>query len=374
MPSGSSAISYTLTIGGAPAPAALIAAVQSIQVEDHAELADLLRIKLTVGVRSDGRGWTVLDDDIFSRLASVSVAIRVANTRETLIHAYVVETSVNFSAQPGQSILTVVAMDPTVLMNLEEKIKPWPDMADSSIATAIFSDYGFTPQVRDSQPARADNEHRVIQRATDIAFLSQLAERNGYECYVETNAAGQVEGHFHPPDTSQQPQGVLTLNMGEATNVRSFSVRNDMLRPVTVQAKGLEVESGSEQPAESQSQSGGGLGSAATVASDRPRKILLAGTGLAKAGELQTAAQAVVDRSAWAITAEGELDASTYGGVLRAKRPVTVRGAGRALSGTYYVQRVLHTFTAEGYRQQFSLRRNASGLTGQESFTEDNAL
>ncbi len=374
MPTTSSAISYNLTVGGSPAPAEMIAAIQSIQVEDHAELADLVRIKLTVGVRPDGGGWTILDDDTFSRLAGVSVGIRIGNTKETLINAYVVETSVNFSAQPGQSILTVVAMDPTVLMNLEEKIKPWPDMADSDIAAAIFGDYGFTPKVKDSQPARTDNEHRVIQRGTDIAFLIQLAQRNGCECYVETSPAGRVEGHFHPPDVSQSPQGVLTLNMGEATNVSAFSVTNDMLKAVTVQAKGLEVESGSDQPAESQSQSGDELGSGGSVPSDRPRKILLAKTGLAKASELQTAAQAVVDRSAWAILAEGELNASTYGGVLRAKRPVTVRGAGRTLSGTYYVHRVLHSFTAEGYRQRFSLRRNALGLTGRETFTEDNAL
>lgn len=374
MPAASNAISYSLTVAGSPAPPEMIAAIQSIQVEDHAELADLVRIKLTVGVRPDGSGWTILDDDTFSRLAAVQVGVRIGNTRETLINAYVVETNVNFSAQPGQSILTVVAMDGTALMNLEEKIKPWPDMADSDIASSIFGDYGFTPKVKDSQPSRSDTEHRVIQRGTDIAFLTQLAQRNGCECYVETSPSGEIEGHFHPPELNQSPQGVLTLNMGEATNVSAFSVTHDMMKPVTVQAKGLEIESGSDQPAESSSQSGDELGSGGSVPADRPRKILLAKTGLAKASELQTAAQAVVDRSAWAIVADGELNASTYGAVLRAKRPVTVRGAGRVLSGTYYVHRVLHTFTAEGYRQRFTLRRNALGLTGRETFTEDNAL
>ena len=38
-------------------------------------------------------------------------------------------------------------MDPTVLMTLEEKVKPWPNMADSDIASAIFGDHGFTPDV-----------------------------------------------------------------------------------------------------------------------------------------------------------------------------------------------------------------------------------
>jgi len=103
---------------------------------------------------------------------------------------------------------------------------------------------------------------------------------------------------------------------------------------------------------------------------DQPRKVLLSGTGLAQAGELQTYAQAVADESAWALTAEGELDTAAYGGVLRARRPVLVRGAGQRLSGAWYVERVLHTFTADGYTQRFALRRNALGVTGQERFAD----
>ena len=74
------------------------------------------------------------------------------------------------------------------------------------------------------------------------------------------------------------------------------------------------------------------------------------------------------DESAWALTAEGELDTAAYGAVLRAKRPVLVRGAGPRFSGTWYVERVLHTFTPDGYTQRFALRRNALGVTGQERF------
>jgi phage protein D len=370
----SQAISYTLTIGGTPAQEALISSVQTLQIEDHSEMADLLRIKLTIGVRPDGSGWTMLDDDLFPRLAKIDVKGKIANTTETLISAYVIETSVNFSTQPGQTVLSVVAMDPSVLMNLEEKVRPWPDMSDSDIASAIFAEYGFTAKVKDSQPARSDNEHRTMQRGTDIQFLQQLSKRNGYECYVETSPTGEIEGHFHPPATDQKPQGVLTVNMGQDTNVSAFTVRNDMLRPTTVKVKGLEVESLSDQPAESQQQTDDGLGSGTALATDRPRVVLLTGNGLAKSGELQTAAQAVVDRSGWAIRAEGELNASTYGAVLRAKRTITLRGVGRMFSGTYYVDRVLHVFSAEGWKQRFSIRRNALGLTGRESFQEDNAL
>jgi phage protein D len=116
------------------------------------------------------------------------------------------------------------------------------------------------------------------------------------------------------------------------------------------------------------------MGNAPALGGDRPRKVLLSQTGLAETGELQAYAQAVADQSAWAITAEGELNTVAYGGVLRTKRPVEMRGAGRQFSGTYYVERVLHTLRGDEYTQRFTLRRNALGLTGQERFVEDGAL
>ena len=116
------------------------------------------------------------------------------------------------------------------------------------------------------------------------------------------------------------------------------------------------------------------LGEQAATPEEQPRRVLISNTGLADAGELQTYAQAVVDRSAWAIRAEGELSTVTYGDVLRAKRPVNLRGAGRRFSGTWYVEKVLHRLSDEGYTQTFTLRRNATGVTGRERFTEDTAL
>ena len=52
-----------------------------------------------------------------------------------------------------------------------------------------------------------------------------------------------------------------------------------------------------------------------------------------------------------------------------------LRGVGRTFSGRYYVERVLHAITSDGsYVQRFTLRRNATGLTGQENFRSDDAL
>ena len=107
---------------------------------------------------------------------------------------------------------------------------------------------------------------------------------------------------------------------------------------------------------------------------ERPALLLPSKTGLTSVAELDTLCRAIADRSAWAVTAEGELDTAVYKNVLRSHRTISVRGAGNLYSGDYYVSRVLHTIAGDSYRQQFELRRNASGLTGGEDFEDDGAL
>ena len=371
-----SAITYMLDIDDVPASPELLAALQQIEVEDHADMADMLRMRIAIGVREGCGSWNVLDEDQFNRLTNIKIIVTVGSgPSEMLINAYVIETNANISNQPGQSILNVVAMDPTVLMNLEEKVRPWPNMADSDIATALFGEYNFSPIVDQTQPTRQEVDGTVMQRGTDIQFLRYLADRNGYEVYVEVNPlTGITEGHFHKPKLEQHSQNVLSINMGEATNVNSFNPRFDMLRPTKAQTTGLDIESQSDQQAKVEEMALTTLGHGPALNGDRPRRVLLSHTGLAEAGELQTCAQGVVDRSAWAISAEGELNTVAYGGILRAKRPVNVRGAGKQFSGTYYVETVHHSFSGDSYTQRFSLRRNALGLTGQEQLVEDKAL
>lgn len=373
------AISYALTVNGRAAGPEILNAIKQIDVEDHAELADMLRLRLAVSVKENGSGWTILDDGLFDRLVNIKLSITIGSGNSIpLIDAYVIESTAQFSNDPGNSVLTVVAMDPTVLMHLEEKVKAWPNMADSDVASSIFSDgaYGFNAIVEATNYTRDENDHTLTQRGTDIQFLQQLAERNGYECFVELNpSSGAVEGHFHPPRHDEQAQGVLSVNMGAATNVNAFRARFDMLKPATVQATTLEVENASDEPANADTSSQTEMGGEPSTSNDRPRKVLLSGLGMGQAGEVQRYAQAVVDRNSWSLVAEGELNTLAYGNVLRAKRPVMLRGAGRQFSGRYYVERVLHTIKSDGsYVQKFTLRRNAVGLTGSENFQEDNAI
>jgi hypothetical protein len=369
-------IAYTLYIDDEPAPESLIDVIQHLEVEDHADMADMVRLSVAISIRDGCGSWNVVDENIFKRLTKLRINVNVGSGKtEPLIEAYVTETNADFANQPGQSLLNVVAMEPTVKMNLKETVTPWPNMADSDIAEQLFGNYSFEPVVDSTQPTRDETDHTEMQRGTDIQFLQALAQRNGFECYVELNPeTGKVEGHFHAPRLQQDPQGVLSVNLGTATNVNSFHAQFDMLKPATANASNIDVHSKDGQSGQSNGLGDKALGTSSTVPSDDARQVLVSALGLADSGELQTATQAIVDRSSWAITANGELNTIAYGDVLRAKRPVLVRGAGRQFSGIYYVERVLHSFSCDGYTQQFDLRRNATGLLGSEDFVEDGAL
>jgi phage protein D len=369
-------VSYTLLIDGSPAPPEVLATVLHLEVEDHAEMADMLRMRVLIGVRESAAGWALLDDELFSRLTNLRVLVNVGSGPvDPLIDAYVVETRSELSNTPGKSYLDIVAMDPTVLLSLDEKVRAWPNMSDSEVATTIFGEHGLEADVEATTVSYDEDSTTTMQRGTDMRLLTQLARRNGFEVFVEMDAASRrLIGHFHKPRVDSTPQGVLSVNLGEATNVNTFQARFDMMRPAQAQARSLDIESREGQEGQADSSSLKRLGKGATVDPDRPRRVLVSQTGLSQAGELQAYSQALVDQSSFAILAEGELSTAAYGSLLRAKRLVSVRGAGSQFSGTYYVKRVLHQFTGDGHLQKFSLRRNATGLAGQESFTEDRAL
>ncbi len=80
--------------------------------------------------------------------------------------------------------------------------------------------------------------------------------------------------------------------------------------------------------------------------------------------DLDAATLATVDLSSWAYAANGELDADNYEGVMQPYHLVRVRGIGGYLSGDYLIGRVTHVLTDHGYRQKFSLHRNARSAGG----------
>ena len=364
------AITSLLTIAMAPAPSEIVEAVYDIEIETSVDQASILRIRLGIEQTEIG-DWSILFEDIFRPLVPVSVRAQVGSgVPEALINGYVTTQRVTYADEPGGSVVEVTGMDATLLMNLEEKVRSWPNVPDSGVAAAIFGEYALAPIVEPTSPVLVEPEATTIQRGSDIRFLRRLAGRNGFECYVQPEPISGIDtAFFRPPQLSGPPQAVLSVNMGLETNVGAFNVHYDMLRPTTAVASSLDVATKTPQPALSPAALETPLGLEGALMRVVPPPIVRpADTGLMKTPELQGLTQSIVDRSSWAVVASGDVDPSVA--VLRPGGTVNVRGAGRLHNGTYYVTRVTHRLSASGYTQSFEARRNAVAMTGAELFVE----
>jgi hypothetical protein len=361
-------VSFMLTLGLAPAPAEVMADVQELEVEAATDVASMFRLRIGI-VRRPGGTWSTVDADLFRPLVRVGVRVQAGTAPPTaVLNGYVTGQEVRYGERSGRSTLEVTGMDATLLMSIDEKAKAWPNVPDSAIAAAIFGEYLVTPRVQATAPGLVEPDGTTIQRSSDIRFLRRLARRNGFECYVQPDAATGVDfGFFGPRETLGMPQAVLSVSLGTETNVRDFSIRYEMTRPTSVIAAGLDVRTKSRQ-------SGSALASVETPLGVEPSLLRLspppisrpAETGVMLSGELGTLAQAIADSSSYAVVATGTVGAEV--GVLRPGTIMSIRGPGRLYTGTYYVTRVHHALGPRGYTQRFEAWRNAVGATGGEVF------
>jgi hypothetical protein len=382
-------ITTTLLIGlpPLPAPPPLVQALQKIEIEASTEVASVFRLRFGL-TQSPGFDWDLVgpqyQETLFRPFTPIQIRVLVGiEIPETIINGYVCGQQVLYDDEGGGSALEITGMDVTMLMNLQEKVMPWPNMPDAQIAQAIFAQHLVTPMASPTLPSLIEPEGTTTQRGTDIRFLRRLAQRNGYECFVQPQPQTGIDfGYFGPATNYPGPaEAVLNVRMGPQTNVSEFKIRYDMTRPTTALAMGLDVKTrapfafpaltpATPPPVAGLYPFGVPMGvEDAVLRSFGPQSqpmILPAETGEFMAPGLATATQAIVNRSSWAIVAEGTVDSSV--GVLRPGGTVNVRGVGIFFNGSYYLTRVSHSIDCDSYIQKFEARRNAVMMTGAELF------
>jgi hypothetical protein len=383
-------VTITLLFGTPPlpAPAALINALQRVEIETSTDLAGMFRLRYGLA-QSPGTDWDLVgqlyQDTLFRPFTPVQVRVKVGiDFPQTLINGYVAGEQAVYDDRGGNSAIEITGMDATMLMNLQEKVVAWP-MTDSNIAAQIFAQYGITPMVSPTLASLPENEGTTTQRGTDIRFLRRLAQRNGYECFVLPDLLTGIDiGHFAPAENdADSPDAVLNVRMGPQTNVSEFKIRYDMTRPTTAIAMGLDAKTrmpslftalgaATPPPLSSLYPTGLPMGIEDTVTrSFGPQSqplVLPAEAGQFTAPGLAAATQAIVNRSSWAVTAEGTVGPDV--GILRPGGTVNVRGVGLFFNGAYHVTRVNHTIDTESYVQRFEAQRNAVAMTGAELFVQ----
>ena len=386
-------VTYTVLIGlpPLPLPFPLLNALQKIEVDTSTAMASVFRLRFGMS-RTDFGDWDVLmpqyEETVFRPLTPVQIRVKVGiDIPKAIINGYITNQRVLYDDEGGASAMEITGMDATLLMNLQEKVISWPMPNDGAVAAAIFAQYAIIPMVSPSLPFNVDPTDMTVQRGTDIRFLRRLAQRNGFECFVQPQPQSGLDiGYFGPPSNIPGTQeAVLNVKMGAQTNVSEFKIRYDMVKPTMAVSAGVDVMTRapvvavSIVPVVTPPPVGGlyplGVPMGVQDATGRalagphpPPMVLPAQTGQMSLPGLAVVTQAISNRSSWAIAAEGTAGADA--GVLYAGRTVNIRGLGLAFNGAYYVTRVSHVLDCGAYTQKFEARRNALGMTGTEVFVQ----
>jgi len=138
-------------VGGPPVvplPPPLLNALQKVEMEISTEMASVFRLRFGIAQNLIG-DWDLLmpqyEETFFRPLSRVQVRVKVGiDIPKAVINGYITHQQVLYDDEGGASTMEITGMDATLLMNLQEKVIPWPLAAfpaDSLIATAVFAQY-----------------------------------------------------------------------------------------------------------------------------------------------------------------------------------------------------------------------------------------
>lgn len=303
--------------------------------------------------------------------ARVTVLLTFGAAPHALIDGFITALELVPGAPSGSAALTVTGEDVSYLLDRVEVDAEHPALDDFAQVTKILGPYTarrilpmITPP-KDMDPP-LPIERIPTQNGTDLAHLRELARRHGYVCYaIPGPAIGVSAFYWGPPVRAGLPQPALSVDLGTETNVRTMRFRTDALAPLLVEGDLQDPRTGVHLPLNTVGSSRQPLTALPLWARHqgdirRRRRARDSGTGTIGAF---ARGQAQVDHSADAVVAEGELDGTRYGAVLRPRALVGVRGAGWSHDGLWYVRQVEHEVAPGSYTQRFTLARDGHGST-----------
>lgn len=309
--------------------------------------------------RDESGKITVLDDGDLTPWEPIIIEAAFGNAPEEVMRGYIREVNVNCPENAADSAVVVECQDDSIKLDREHVRKVWGGDAptsDSVIVSTIVSDK-YSLKV-DSESGEGQTGIVINQDNTDIRLLRERAEANGYELLFR-----EGEVYFGPMRLEGTVQANIMVYAGRATNCYNFKIRDDGHQPDRVGFDRPETE-GSGNVKETVDPNLPSLGSEYATSSGMGLRDFIwrmSRQGGMNEAEWMARAKRKANDLSLRIRAEGQLDGSLYGHVLQVGKLVGVDGMGEHYGGIYYVDTVKHEFTMDGYKQTFTLLRNAYG-------------
>jgi hypothetical protein len=369
-------VNLTLLIGPTvPVPATpdIAEALQSVSVTQNDEGRSGFQLVLQIGRAgpTDLLDYALLLNPLLRPFNRVILMVLFNAMPKVLIDGLITNQQFSPGNAPGTATLTLTGEDVSIAMDMTKKRAEWPAMSEMVIANLIigtYAQYGLIPMVM--PPPSIDQplpiERTPVQQGTDLEYLKTMAQRFGFVFYVEPGPVPGVNtAYWGPPKRAGLPQRALTVSQGPETNVDNINFTYNAMAPTIVDDVVQDRLTNTSLPV-------------MTFASLRlppmaampalPFQLPNVRTSLLEQSpglsviEAYARAQGVTDKSVDSVvTAQGELDALRYGGVLTPRGIVGLRGAGFTHDGLYYVKSVSHAISRGQFKQRFSLTREGTG-------------
>lgn len=356
---------YQVLFDGTPAEQEFYDMISRLEVEENADLPGAISMQLPVAATDGELNW--VGDARIAPYANIAVVATPADgEQQCIFDGFVLTHKVHMPAGPSGATVDVWGQDATVLMSLTEAVKEWSGLSDIDVANQIFQTYGYAASPDNgSQPAPAhtDDEHTLMQRASDADFLRRLARRTGRWFRITcADQPGVRTGYFATPSLTAAPAVTIDVNDPKTSSVAVLDFSWDATRPSAVAARQASL-SDDDQDGVSADAATSGLppldAQDLAAFTGRTKTVIL--TATADTAELPARSAGLLRESGWFVRCEGSADLNVLKQVLRVGAVVAVEGCGSLLSGSYLVWSVRHSITTQAHAMAFVLVRNAMG-------------
>ncbi len=228
-------------------PYAIVTALNSVEVNDDIEeRGDGFQMNFVLG-KQQAKDYDLLQTGLFVPNARVVLGVYLDTMQYVLISGVITLLQLNSSNSPGTSTFSVTGKSITQQLNRKAASASFEHLSDAQIVKQLvgnYAEYGLSLAQTKSmeQPLTA---YRIPSKAkciTDLAYIHALATRNGYVFYSEPQDDGSCVLYWGPENRKKVALPALTMNMGDATNVKELTFAQNSDLPKKVQGTFLDVE------------------------------------------------------------------------------------------------------------------------------------
>jgi hypothetical protein len=353
-----------------PTPSSVIEALSEVEVDIHDVEPSGFKLTFSIDKQSPLQLLFLLTGGLpllFLRCVLIATVNGVPNV---LIDGVVTQNEIAPGDKGSNSTLTLLGRDLTAVMDQSNwsgfPFPACPREARVALLLAKYAFLGVAPAIIPSVlvDISLPIEQIPSQEGTDLQYIKKLADEVGYVFYISPGPAPGMSLAYWGPQVKVGPvQPALNTDMDAYTNVEALHFKFDQEKakmPLVytyVQELGVSIPI----PIPPVNPLQPPLGLIPPLPTNLlPPDLTSFRNDLSKVSVPQAIMMAFAAgaASSEAVSCEGSLDVTRYGGVLNARQLVGVRGAGYCFDGLYYVKSTTHKIKRGEYKQSFTLTRN----------------